>query len=766
MLGSTIVVAKDRTSVETFIMHVKESNKLVTVSDIWAADNNFDKTELLKNVAKAQPLTVDYARVARFMNEKSFAINLVIPGPDGTFYTIELAQHQVLANDFEVHTMGANGVDTRVDYTPGLYYRGVVQGVEGSLAAFSFFNNEIYGIFSIPEVGNFVVTPNTMVGKEYDHNQHYIVYNDADILFANNFSCEADKIPGNVPKRRANKTTTTLNNKVYNSCKQMKWFHVADYGMYQRKGSSVTNCTNYITSLVNNNAALYMNEGVPILSKYVQVNNASDAYATLPTTSSSTWLTKFGQTTMNVMHGCDLAMLLTTKGGSMGGVAWLDVICQPYGGAPQHAGPYGFCNIDNSTSTTTTPFPTYSWDVSATTHEMGHNLGSQHTHACAWGPTRTTAIDGCYTLEGSCANPGKPACATKGTIMSYCHLASGTSCSIIGINFTNGFGQQPGDTIRYAIAHTSPGCGELLKPNIGLQKAARTITANRECTDVTSGVTYYYANSNTLNTDNDTLVLMVRKNGNNIGNLNSTGFAVSATTLTGWGGGTAQSITFPTGTSGVGSTGNNYGARRFWTITHTGATVLPTAVEVWFPLTGSDTTDVNGSAPGATAPFNNFKLYSVKKPTISADPSGAFTGATAADIAVHTYSTTPSTTKWTRDVSGSSTLLAYFLTTTLHGGGAFYVNGSSTSDVGTLGTHNGISVYPNPTNSEWFFTLPDDMLVDANLMLYTAEGRIIHSQLLQPGTLNTVSGAKLPAGMYFYRVINGSNVSTGTLIKN
>ena len=198
-----------------------------------------------------------------------------------------MAQYQVLSNDFEVHARGANNSDKKVDYTPGVYYRGVVKGAPGSVAAFSFFNNEVWGIFSIPGVGNIVVAPNTMVGNEYDYNPSYVLYNDQDLkIQPAGEVCGTDHLPV-IERNTAAKTTTTLNNKVYNSCKQIRWYHVADYAMFVRKGSSTTNCTNYITSLFNNNGVVYMNEGVPIQLKYVQINTATDEYQSLPTNSSS-----------------------------------------------------------------------------------------------------------------------------------------------------------------------------------------------------------------------------------------------------------------------------------------------------------------------------------------------------------------------------------------------------------------------------------------------------------------------------------------------
>jgi len=761
LLGASVGYAKDRTHIETFIYNVKKNSKLVTVSEIWSADKNLDKTELNKVYTKVQPLTLSNSQLASFMDAKNFAISLVIPTEDGSTYTLDLAQHQVLSNDFEVHEMGAYNTDTKIDYTPGLYYRGVVNGVEGSIAAFSFFNNQIYGFFSIPGVGNYVIEPHVALGGE-NYNEHYLLYNDMDIIHKELMpECFTDDWDDK--RDVAGKTTTTPNNKVYGSpqCRQIRWFHNCDYYMYQAKGS--TNCTNYITALVNGNGALYMNEGLAIVSKYVQINTAPDAYQSLPSSASSTgeWLSKFGQVTQNTMHGCDLAILLTTKSSSMGGVAWLNALCDGYAGPPQHYGPYAFCKINTNSSAVISPvYPSYSWDISATTHEMGHNLGSPHTHACKWGPTRTTAIDGCYTLEGSCPNPGNPSPTVKGTIMSYCHLVSG-----IGISFANGFGQQPGDTIRHYVSTASSFCGEVYKPNVALAKAGRTITADRECTDPTSGVTYYWKSGNNVQNADDTLVLMVKKNGNNIGNLNQTGFSVSATTLSGYGGGTAQSITFPAGTSGVATGANNWAIRRFWKITPTNTTALTSPVEISFPMLAADTTDVNGSVPGPTAPFTNFRMYTVKTTTINPDPSAGLTGATAANINVYTKSTAASTTKWTTLGSGSATtMLATFQTTTPYGGGAFYAYGVSGID--DVKSNGALEIYPNPTTSEWVIALNEDLGTIATFTLYTADGRVAMIKQLRAGAVNTVNASELATGMYFYRVVSGNNVYTGNLIRN
>jgi hypothetical protein len=98
--------------------------------------------------------------------------------------------------------------------------------------------------------------------------------------------------------------------------------------------------------------------------------------------------------------------------------------------------------------------PTYSWTVEVITHELGHLLGSPHTHRCVWNGNNT-AIDNCAgvaigtSAEGySCMTtpPTVPSTTEKGTIMSYCHLVSG-----VGISFSNGFGPQPAARILSTV---------------------------------------------------------------------------------------------------------------------------------------------------------------------------------------------------------------------------------------------------------------------------------------------------------------------------
>ena len=89
-------------------------------------------------------------------------------------------------------------------------------------------------------------------------------------------------------------------------------------------------------------------------------------------------------------------------------------------------------------------FPNYYFSISNICHELGHNLGSRHTHWCGW---PGGAIDGCSSTEGGCP-PGPMPPLDGGTIMSYCQAVYGN------LNLYSGFGLYPGNAVNYHIGNT------------------------------------------------------------------------------------------------------------------------------------------------------------------------------------------------------------------------------------------------------------------------------------------------------------------------
>lgn len=339
----------------------------------------------------------------------SFSMEVMVHGEP---VKLLLVQQNILAEDFRVttssHPEGEN-------YSPGVYYRGIIQGDETSLAAISVFEDGLMGLFSGDLWGNVNIGPYTAPDAR---SMEYVVLAERDLLVNDPFSCATPENSG--PETFTNPSgTRTIN--------VPQVYIEADYQLYQNKGS-VSNTVNYLTGVFNNSATIYANDGITVENSEIFVWTSDDPYSE---GSSFAALSSF-QSYRTVFNG-DVAHLCALDAGGLGGVAaTIDGLC--------NSNKYCYSDIDASYS----DFPTYSWTVMVFTHELGHLFGSHHTQWCGW---PGGAIDNCYSTEGGCG-PG-PAPVSGGTIMSYCHLTG------YGINFSNGFGPLPADAIVSTI-ETAP----------------------------------------------------------------------------------------------------------------------------------------------------------------------------------------------------------------------------------------------------------------------------------------------------------------------
>jgi len=397
-------------------------------------------------------------------------LELAIPLPSTRQVVLSLSRTQMLTPDFSVVTSDGKVVP----YQPGLYYRGEIKEETSSLAAFSFFDEEIIGVFSDQN-------DNYVLGLWHDpansERRIYILYRDRDWTAVRSFSCEVLE-----PPMRPSRTATPPSPQpLTGSC--IKIYFECDYQMYVDRGYNATNVANYVTGLFNVVQTLYSNENINTAISQIYVWTSMDPYASY--NSSYDILIAFvnNRTTFNG----DLAHLLSTRNIGAGGIAYVDVLCYP-------AFAYGYSNISN----TYQPYPTYSWTVTVVAHELGHNIGSAHTHRCNyWNTPGRIAIDGCGPYmgysEGTCSSvEGLP--PNGGTIMSYCHLVSG-----VGINFTRGFGRLPGDTLRYyvSIATCLTSCGS--SSDCVASTAGGSVDAPTNTTEITISSCTQAGQYNTIN---------------------------------------------------------------------------------------------------------------------------------------------------------------------------------------------------------------------------------------------------------------------------
>jgi len=367
-------------------------------------------------VENATLLTPEKAVLKQITEARMPTLRLVVPNAAGDNFELELAQTSILAKGFIVGELSNKGTALNDAIQQGVFYRGIVKDVPGSIAAVSLFGDDVMIMISTPE-GDY------QVGKMDDGSDMYILYRSQDLKAGMPISCFTEELD-EVPQNPEGEVTDR-----FIGCKVVQVYFECDYKLYTDKGSNTTNVVNYVTGLFNQVATLYANEDIDVDISEIYVWTTSDPYASL--TSTSAILNAF-RTTRGTNFNGDLAHLLTTRSVG-GGIAYLDVLCYK---SYAHA----VSMIYNSYSTV----PTYSWSVMVVTHELGHNIGSWHTQSCNWAGG---AIDNCYTPEGSCS-PG-PAPVNGGTIMSYCHLTSN------GINLNHGFGPLPKAHIQNRVLNAS-----------------------------------------------------------------------------------------------------------------------------------------------------------------------------------------------------------------------------------------------------------------------------------------------------------------------
>lgn len=423
---------------------------------------------------KYEALELNANRLRRILWEEPKTLNLLLSF-EGREVDLQLKKVMITSDHFQVIEALPGGSQRVVDYSGGVYYHGKIAGKPASFATISLVDGQVAGIIA-DEKSNIIlgsIEDNGLPTKEY------VMYRETDLSVTNPMNCFTGEtpvdgvLPVGDPSIHARPTAVGEPVEVYFEC---------DFKFYQDKGSNTVNLINYVLSFFNNTALLYANEDIKIQVSQILVWTMQDPEAAAGLNSSSACLTSFRDRMITTNYVGDYAHFLSTRSLG-GGIAYL--LGNPCSSARQFRS--AVSAINNSYNN----FPTYSWTVQVVTHELGHNLGSNHTHWCGWSGG---AIDNCgpsagYPNEGGTCALGAPP-VNGGTIMSYCHLTS-------SINFNNGFGVQPGDRIRQVVGAAS--CFGNCRMTIDISKQDASCGQNNGSASVTATNntgTLFYAWSN------------------------------------------------------------------------------------------------------------------------------------------------------------------------------------------------------------------------------------------------------------------------------
>ena len=364
------------------------------------------------------------------MNTLSEAITLLIPLKNKELQ-LELFEVPASFYNYEVVTNDGQRYPANRKIK---HYRGVVKNDPNSIVAITFCESELMGLVATEE-GNFNLSLDKRLNK-------YLFYNDKNLKQKPDFECSTtDNHPTKYnPEILLKKSKLDIRS----DSKCVYFYFETEFDIFQTKGS-ISSVESFVTSVYNQVATLYENENIETGISEIFVWDTTDPFTSNTTTG---LLTQFQNQRTN-FNG-DLGQLLTFRSIG-GGLA---------------AGFNGICNLSVAQKLSVAMLynnyltvPNYSWSVFVVTHEFGHLFGSRHTHACVWNGNNT-AIDGCGSCQESpdpeeetCNNCLRPAIPPGGgTIMSYCHLES------VGINFSLGFGTQPGNIIRNSVDNATCLC--------------------------------------------------------------------------------------------------------------------------------------------------------------------------------------------------------------------------------------------------------------------------------------------------------------------
>jgi len=388
--------------------------------------------------------------------------------------TLQLTPNNIYAKDFKVIEKSEEG-DKVVAFKAPLHFTGTVKEQSNSLVGFTVGEDQLMGVISYG--GN---NYNLEFQRQDKKEQHYILYRQEDYKHPLKFNCQKgeDKSSSIMEEYERSAPTSTARS----SAAPIEIYLECDYNMYISFFRNRTRTANYATSLFNMVATVFRRSAnVNITLSEVVVWTRQDPYRASPNISGYDVLNSF--VSNNPSYNGQVAHLLTTSQvQDVRGVANTFGFCS---GSRRNTGNL-FSLSAGITNSFNSNLSIFSYDIFIMAHELGHNLGSPHTHDCAWNGNNTP-ID-CCGPSGCACSAGVP---RTGTIMSYCNnkdLSQGFHPQVATRirNFSECLSQDEGGGNDHALSLSVSGTGQI------------NVTHNQNTRACTNSCTFSYPDRSTV----------------------------------------------------------------------------------------------------------------------------------------------------------------------------------------------------------------------------------------------------------------------------
>lgn len=328
------------------------------------------------------------------------------PLEPGFTVNLELERFYVTDNDTQFIVVTDTG-EQRMEIPEVLTFRGRVEGYEDSWVFLGVTPDDVQGIVRLYDNVEYILsTPHPEKALNGERKPMIFERFGTEGLFSPPvFNCEVEYPPDYVPIVPGDDDGTIAGYtwKVLDLAIDCDW-------EFRNLFSSVNATAAYASLLTAAASSIYERDmQLKIALHYIRVwNTSSDPYTKFDT---NTALPEFRDYWNNNMGGVSRAFAHLLSAKDMGGGrAYLSSLCNnsAYGVDGNMVGSFPYPLQMNSND---------NWDIIVFVHEMGHNIGSNHTH-CFDPP-----LDKCFNTEDGCWS-GSKVCQV-GTIMSYCHTCTG-----------------------------------------------------------------------------------------------------------------------------------------------------------------------------------------------------------------------------------------------------------------------------------------------------------------------------------------------------